>query len=70
MRRDGRGLLENDIDRLIRYRNYAEELRIISGDRIVPLDHDALHRIAADYDKMASSLEGIIKARKSMARER
>ena len=62
--------MEGDIDRLIRYRNYAEELRIVAGDRVSPGDYDALQRIAVDYDRMAKSLERIIWSRKLMDGER
>ena len=55
--------MENDLNRLIRYRNYAEELRLIAGERGNPRDFEALQRIAADYERMAISLEGMIKAR-------
>jgi hypothetical protein len=55
--------LESDIARLIRYRNYAEELRVIASERVNPEDYEALRRIAADYDRMAASVERVIDAR-------
>jgi hypothetical protein len=56
-------LRENDVHRLIRYRNRAEELRIIAGERLDPKDCETLLRIAADYDQMAATLEELIKSR-------
>jgi hypothetical protein len=53
----------SDVDRLIRYRNYAEELRIIAGDRTTPHNHEALLRIAEDYDRLANSVEAVIKSK-------
>jgi hypothetical protein len=58
--------MATDVDRLIHYRNYAEELRIIAGDRIAPDDYKALLRIAADYDRMANSVEAVIKSRQAV----
>jgi hypothetical protein len=62
--------VESDVKRLIRYQNYAEELRAISGDRINPQDYDGLQRIAADYDRLAVSLAAVIKSRELAERGR
>jgi hypothetical protein len=42
-----------------RYREYAEELRVIAADKHVPENRAALLKIAEDYDRMAASLEAI-----------
>jgi hypothetical protein len=42
-----------------RYREYAEELRVIAADKHVPENRTALLKIAEDYDRMADSLEMI-----------
>ena len=50
------------LQRAIRYRNYAEELRLIAADRSVEENRDTLLRVAGDYDRIASSLEEMSKA--------
>ena len=46
-----------------RYREYAEELRVIAADKHVPENRDALLKIADDYEKMASALEAMSAAK-------
>ncbi|HYM19250.1 MAG TPA: hypothetical protein VEU06_11845 [Micropepsaceae bacterium] len=42
-----------------RYREYAEELRVIAADKQVRENRDALLKIAKDYERMASTLEAM-----------
>jgi len=42
-----------------RYREYAEELRVIAADKHVPENRDALLKIAEDYEQMAASLDAV-----------
>jgi hypothetical protein len=42
-----------------RYREYAEELRVIAADKHVPENRDALLKIADDYEQMAAALEAV-----------
>ena len=41
----------------LRYRNYAEELRVMAADRMSAKDRDSLLGVAAHFDHMAASLE-------------
>ena len=51
--------MTDDLRKALRCRNYAEELRIIAADKMMPENGRALLRIAASYDQMAESLEAI-----------
>ena len=42
-----------------RYREYAEELRVIAADKHAPENRDGLLKIAEDYERMASTLEAM-----------
>ena len=46
-----------DVDLAIRYRNHAEELRIIADDAIWSGTRASLLMAAEDYDRMAQTLE-------------
>jgi hypothetical protein len=52
------GTLPEFSERAIRFRNYAEELRIIAADKIVRQNRQVLLRLAIDYDRMAERYEG------------
>jgi len=41
----------------LRYRNYAEELRVMAADRMSAKDRDSLLGVAAHFDQVAASLE-------------
>jgi hypothetical protein len=60
----------NDIAQLIRYRNYAEETRIIAGDRSVLAHCYMLLEIAAGYDRMADAMDAIIESKRALTRAR
>jgi hypothetical protein len=60
----GDGYLSNDPERSIRFRNYAEELRIIAQEASAD-SRNCLERIAGDYERMARSLEGIETSRQA-----
>jgi len=42
-----------------RYREYAEELRVIAADKHLPANRDALLKIAEDYERMATAFEAV-----------
>jgi hypothetical protein len=60
----------NDIAQLIRYRNYAEETRIIAGERLVLAQCYMLLEIAAGYDRMANAMDAIIESKRALTRQR
>ena len=62
--------MESDIDRLLRHRNYAEELRTIANDAVSSEDRNLMLRIAAEYDAVARSLRAVAASRKLRDRER
>jgi hypothetical protein len=55
--------MTNEITRAMRCRNYAEELRIIAADKLIPENNQKLLRIAASYEEMAKALEAIYEVR-------
>ena len=57
-----------DQDIAFRYRQHAEELRIIAAESPSPDMRESLLKIADDYDQMASSLEAIDRSNKALAR--
>ena len=54
------------LERAIRFRNYAEELKIIASDRTIPENQRALLKAAGDYERMAGQLEAMSEAKKAM----
>jgi hypothetical protein len=54
------------LERDIRFRNYAEELKIIAAERSSVENSQALLRVADDYERMAKSLEAMRTAKKAM----
>ena len=52
-----------ETDRPLRFRNYAEELRVIAASDASAASREALSRIAAEYERMAASLEAIEKSK-------
>ena len=52
------------MEQSLRFRNYAEELRIIAGDKATKEDRDVLLRLAIGYDRMAGTLEGMSRVKK------
>jgi hypothetical protein len=62
------GAVPDTIERLISFRNQAEELRIIADGRISAGDCEALLRVAPDYDRMAASLGLVIKSKATRSR--
>ena len=53
------------LERAIRFRNYAEELRIIAADKTVVENQEALLKAASDYEQWAEKLEAISTAKKA-----
>ena len=51
-----------ELERALRYRNCAEELRIIAPDKSTSDNRQTLTTIADDYDRLAESLEAIHKS--------
>jgi hypothetical protein len=50
-------MMSEDLDTAKRYRQRAEELRIIATDDRTGENRAALERIARDYDRMAETME-------------
>lgn len=64
----GPGLVMSvDLDTASRYRQHAEELRMIAAEAVSPDIRRTLVRIAEDYERMAISLEAIDKTNKTLA---
>ena len=42
--------------RMVNYRNHAEELRTIADEMLMPSEKETLRRIADTYDDMANTL--------------
>ena len=55
--------MTTELFRAVRYRNYAEELRVIAADHKDADNRQILVRIADDYERMAAELEAIAAAR-------
>ncbi len=55
--------MSDETDRAVRFQNYAEELRVIAAGGSTAESRDALLRVAAEYDRMAESLEAINKSK-------
>ncbi|HEX5280096.1 MAG TPA: hypothetical protein VFW28_08450 [Micropepsaceae bacterium] len=47
----------NDVDRALRYRNLAEEIRMRAGHALTDQTRQIFLRVAQDYDTMAKSIE-------------
>jgi hypothetical protein len=54
------------LERAIRFRNYAEELKIIAADRTSVENSEALLKVAVDYERMAKSLETMSASKKAL----
>jgi hypothetical protein len=54
------------LERAIKFRNYAEELKIIAADRTSVETSEALLKAAADYERMAKSLEAMSASKKAL----
>ena len=46
-------------ERAMRFRNYAEELRIIAADKTLVENQQTLLKAARDYDRLAEKLEAM-----------
>jgi hypothetical protein len=57
--------MTDQFQRFVRYRNYAEELRIIADESVTGNNRDVLMKVADDYDRMADSLEAMLTAGKA-----
>ena len=54
---------EDELDRGLRFRNYAEELRLIAAEGATPEARQSLLLAAQQYDQMAARLESIERAK-------
>ena len=54
---------DNELDRGLRYRNYAEELRLIAAEGATPEARQSLLFAAQQYDQMAARLESLERAK-------
>ena len=52
------------LERALRYRNYAEELRIIAADKTLPENQQLLLKMANEYERLATSLEAMSAAKR------
>jgi hypothetical protein len=50
-------MTESDAERVLRYRNSAEHIRIMAGLVKNRGEHDTLRRLAAEFDSLADDLE-------------
>ena len=57
-----REVADNEIDRSLRFRNYAEELRIIAAEA-TPAGRKSLLMTAREYDHMADSMDAIVRSK-------
>ena len=60
----------DDSETALRYRNYAEELRIIAADKTTPENRRVLQNIADGYDRLADSLEAMAQSKGTMGMAR
>ncbi len=54
--------MDGDQDTAARYRQRAQEVRAIAAQMMDQETTDLLHSIAADYDRLAATMEGIAKS--------
>ena len=57
--------MSNEMETAIRCRNYAEELRIMAGDKATAENREMLLKVARDYDRIADSYEAIEKSKRA-----
>ena len=62
--------MSEELDTAKRYRQRAEELRIIAEDEGGQHTRLTLKQIAADYERMAETLEAIDRTNRAIARPR
>ena len=62
--------LSNELETAKRYRQRAEELRIIAVDDRTRENREALEKIARDYDKMADTMEAIDRTNRGLRKPR
>jgi hypothetical protein len=54
------------IETALRFRNYAEELRVIAADKTTTENRETLLRVAADYERIADSFDAIIRSKNAL----
>ena len=54
---------DDDLERGLRFRNYAEELRLIAAEGATPEARQSLLLPAQQYDEMAARLESLERAK-------
>ena len=62
--------MSEELDTARRYRHRAEELRVIADDDGSLQTRLTLKQIAADYERMAETLEAIDRTNKTISRQR
>ena len=62
--------MSEELDTAKRYRQRAEELRIIAEEESALRTRSTLREIAADYERMADTLEAIDRTHQAIARPR
>jgi hypothetical protein len=56
--------MSGEFDSALRFRNHAEELRIIAADRASVQNRETLLKVAEDYDRIARTFELIDRSKK------
>ena len=55
----------DDLDRALRYRNYAEELRLIGASGASKESMAALEKVARGYDQLGATMEAIDRSKRA-----
>jgi hypothetical protein len=59
--------VSDELEKALRFRNYAEELRLIAGDKSSAESRRALLQIASHYDRMANTLEALDRSKNKLS---
>jgi hypothetical protein len=62
--------MSEELDTAMRYRQWAGELKIIAEEETTLQTRLTLRKIAADYERMAETLEAIDRTNRAIARPR
>ena len=58
--------MSEELNTAARYRQHAEELRVIAADKTALSNREILQSLAADYERMAETMENIDKSNKAV----
>ena len=59
-----------ELERALRYRNYAAELRVIADENVTPNYREFFETAADDYERMASALEAVERSMQNLRKRR